>query len=289
MGAFSRSWKITKLSFDVIKKDKELLLFPLLAGIFSILFIVLMVVPSFLYSLISVDSNSITGYVILFVVYLGLAFIATFFNVCVVYTAKKRFEGGNATFGESIKFSISKLHLIFLWSLLSATVGLLLKILDNLAERMGKSGAIFVMILRSILGMAWSILTIFVVPSMVYYDLTPILAIKKSTETLKKTWGESLIRHFGLGLAQMVFILIGVPISILLFILLPGVIGMIVALSVSVVYFLTVILIFSVANSVFNTALFVYADKGKIPAGYDKETLKSTFKQKSNSLQKGII
>ena len=30
--------------------------------------------------------------------YWGLAFIATFFNVCVVYTRKTRFEGGDATF-----------------------------------------------------------------------------------------------------------------------------------------------------------------------------------------------
>ena len=35
MGAFSRSWEITKLSFSVIKQDKELLLFPIFSGIFS--------------------------------------------------------------------------------------------------------------------------------------------------------------------------------------------------------------------------------------------------------------
>ena len=71
---------------------------------------------------------------ILFLTYLGLAFIATFFNVCVVYTTKKRFEGGNATFGESVEFAFSKIHLIFAWSLVAATVGLLLRILDNIAD-----------------------------------------------------------------------------------------------------------------------------------------------------------
>ena len=33
---FGRSWELTKLSFRVIKEDKELLLFPLLGGLFSI-------------------------------------------------------------------------------------------------------------------------------------------------------------------------------------------------------------------------------------------------------------
>ena len=45
-GVFSRSWHITKLSFRVIKQDKELLLFPILAGIFSIIFIFAMLFPT---------------------------------------------------------------------------------------------------------------------------------------------------------------------------------------------------------------------------------------------------
>jgi hypothetical protein len=68
----------------------------------------------------------IVQYAIIFLTYLGLAFIATFFNVCVVYTVKIRFEGGNATFMESLKFALSKIGLIFYWSLISATVGLVL-------------------------------------------------------------------------------------------------------------------------------------------------------------------
>jgi len=80
------------------------------------------------------------AYVLLGVSYLGLSFIATFFNVCVVYTTKTRFEGGDATFFDSIKFALSKLHLIFAWSLVSATVGLLLHALDQVAQRAGLVG-----------------------------------------------------------------------------------------------------------------------------------------------------
>jgi len=98
---FSRSWKITKLSFDVIMKDKELLLFPLLAGIFSTLFMVAMLFPSIITSFMkgSGQSYGITEYLIFFITYLGLAFIATFFNVCVVYTTKIRFGEGMRLFG----------------------------------------------------------------------------------------------------------------------------------------------------------------------------------------------
>src|SRR5690606_4218374 len=161
MNAFERSWKITKLSFSVINKDRELLWFAFLSFLFSTTFSVAMIVPSILPTVmnegLSETSLEIYQYVIIFLTYFGLAFIATFFNVCVVYTAKVRFEGGNATFGESLSFAFSRIGLIFQWSLISATVGLILRILDNLASRLGKIGEIVASIIIGLLGMAWSI------------------------------------------------------------------------------------------------------------------------------------
>ncbi|MCZ7357235.1 MAG: DUF6159 family protein [Candidatus Methanoperedens sp.] len=284
---FSRSWEITKLSFNVIQKDKELLLFPLLAGIFSIIFILVMLFPSIITSFMEgrgPGSYGITEYLIFFITYLGLAFIATFFNVCVVYTTKIRFEGGNATFSESIKFARSKIGLIITWSIIVATVGLILRIIDNMAERAGESGRIVLNILTSILGMMWSIITIFVVPAMVYNDLRPMDAIKKSVQTLKKTWGESLIRYFGLGTIEFLFLFLGVIVAfVLLFVLAGlGLAGIIITIAIAVLYFLGVILVFSVANTVFNTALYVYADTGKIPEGYSKEIMQNAFKSGGN-------
>ncbi|MBW2978106.1 hypothetical protein KY331_04640 [Candidatus Woesearchaeota archaeon] len=286
MGVFSRSWKVTKLSFDVMKKDKELLLFPLLGGIFSIIFIFAMLFPTIISRMITEVTQSITfgvlEYVLLFITYLGLSFIAVFFNVCVVYTTKTRFEGGNATFFDSIKYAISKIHLIFVWSLVSATVGLILKIIERMAEKVGQGGRIILMALRSILGMIWSIVTIFVVPAMVYSNLGPIDAIKKSINTLKKTWGESIVRVIGLGLVQFLFFILGVIIIIPLFILLSalGGIGILIGIIFVIVYFIGLFLIFGVANTIFNTALYVYADQGKIPQGYDQDILSNAFRVK---------
>ncbi len=279
---FSRSWKITKLSFDVIMKDKELLLFPLLAGIFSILFMVTMLFPSIITSFMngSGQSYGIMEYLIFFITYLGLAFIATFFNVCVVYTTKIRFGGGNATFWESINFARSKITLILTWSIIVATIGLILRLIDNLAERAGKSGRLVLNILTSFLGMMWSIITIFVVPAMVYHDLKPMGAIKQSIKTLKTTWGESLIRYFGLGMIEFLFFLLGIIVTFILFFVLAGLgtTGIIAAIVIAVLYFLGVILVFNVANTIFNTALYVYADTGKIPEGFNPEIMQNAFK-----------
>jgi len=285
---FSRSWEITKLSFSVMKKDKELLLFPLLAGIFSILFILTMLFPSIISSIMGgnvLGNYGIIDYILIFITYLGLAFISTFFNVCVIYTTKIRFEGGNATFWQSISFARSKIRLIFLWSVIAATVGLILRVIDNIAERSGGTGKIILNITTSLLGMMWSVITVFVVPAMVYHDLEPFEAIKKSVETLKRTWGESLIRYIGLGSIQFLFILLGIVFTVILLFVLGGLgsIGIIIAIAIAVLYFLGVILVFNVANTIFNTALFVYSDTGKIPEGYDRETIQNAFKPKEMS------
>ncbi len=287
---FSRSWEITKISFRVISKDKELLIYPFLASIFSMLFSFAILFPTIFFSWtengIPEDMTAAFGlieYLIVFATYLGLAFIATFFNVCVVYTVKTRFEGGNATLGSSFKFAFSKFHLIFGWSLLSATVGLLLYILDRIAESLGNAGEIVVKVIRGIIGMAWNIVTIFVIPGMVYYGLGPKAAIKKSVNTLGKTWGESIVRHFGMGLIQFLLLLPGAAIATVLgFLLFPTMnyVGIIIAVAVFVVYFIILSLIFNVANSVYNTALFVYADTGKIPTGYNQNLMSNAFKPK---------
>ncbi len=280
---------LTKLSFGVIRQDKEMLLFPLLAGIFSLLFSAALLYPTIIVVLLKHHAAGgaltdaalgVADYLILFVSYLGLSFIATFFSVCVVFTTKTRFEGGDATFMDSIKYAFSKLHLIFAWSLVSATVGLILRALDQAAERSGTAGRIIIGIITSILGLVWSLITIFVIPAMVYNDLGPLDAIKRSVSTLKETWGESIVRHYGLGLIQFLFSLLGIILTVALFVLLQGfgATGPIIAISFGVIYFLGVVLVFNVANTVFNTALYAYANSGSSTGGFDESILQSAFR-----------
>jgi hypothetical protein len=280
---FSRSWEITKLCFDVIKKDKEILIFPILSSIISIIFIVLMIIPLFIGNLL----NQVLMYVILFILYIGLAFIGTFFNVAVINTAKKRFEGGNATFFESIGAAFSKIHLIFLWSLVSATVGIILQIIRDIAKSIKGVGEILLEILDKILGLVWNIATIFVLQGIVYENIGPFSAIKRSVEILKKTWGESLIRYYGLGLVEGLLIVAGVIIGIVLVVLsvlFGSVIIIILSICLVLIYITLVILIFGVANTIFNTALYVYAVTGKVPSGFSNDIMSGSFKKKEKKI-----
>ena len=288
MNAFSRSWKITKLSFAVIGKDKEMLLFPILASFTSILYLLALLFPSGVLAFLDPDnaqplSFGIAQYLMMFLTYLGLSFISTFCNVCVVYTTKTRFEGGDATFMESIRFGFSKTGVIFQWSLVSATVGLLFVLLDKLAQRLGGIGEVLLNIVRGILGLAWTIVTLFVVPTLVYENVTPKEAIQKSVEVIKKTWGENLISHYGMGLMQFLVILGIIGLSSLLAMVLPMGSGTFFAIGFGVVGVLFMSLVFNVAKTVFQTALYVYANTGQEPELFDAQTLSGAFRPKNAS------
>lgn len=278
MNAFQRSWEITKITIDVIKKDKELILFPIIGGIFSLLFLLAMLFPFILDEF--VPERSISILIIVFIIYFGLFFIATFFNVCTVYTIKSRFDGKNATFWESINFAFSRIGIIISWSMISATVGLLLRLLEDMAERMGETGKILMKIIISVIGLAWSLVSAFVIPGMIYKNVGPIKALKEATNTFKKTWGESLIRYYGLGIAQFILLLLGLIFTILsIFLTLNIPVLPWIFLSIGILYIIGVIVFFSIANSVFNTALYVYATTGKAPKGYKEDILKHAFER----------
>lgn len=286
MGVWDRSWFLARTTFGVIKQDKEMLWFPVLSGLFSILFSVALLVPTFLVHFterVAGESLAFTPleYAVLFVEYFGLAFIATFFNVCVVYTTRTRLSGGDATFGESLKFALSKIHLIAAWSLVSATVGIILRAIDKLAERAGPLGGIILSLVRFALASAWSIVTLFVIPAMVYRDLGPFEAIKDSMATLKRHWGESLVRHFGMGLAAFVCFLPALFVFALGIFVMASIPALgILLMVVGFLGALAVITVFNVANTVYNTALYHWAAHGVTPPGFDNSMIVGAFAPK---------
>ncbi len=213
MGFFKRSKEIFKASYDVVKKDKELLYFPILSALVSIAYFIGVFYPTIWVNLIAEgDSFAMEAFewIITAVIYFGLAFISQFFNFCAIYTIKVRFTGGNSTMGEAIKYALSRAHLIFLWAIVSATVGLFFRLLDQAARNAGNGGRFVLSIIRFMAGLAWSVLSLFVIPAMVYYDLTPFEAMKKSSRAFTKTWGENLVRGIGMFIFALLFGLLGV-------------------------------------------------------------------------------
>ena len=277
MSFFSRlsnGWKLAKLSLETINRNRSLLVFPLLSGFSLILVLATFFGGTFYFVgediqvLLNDDTyGNIMGYVLIFTYYLINFFIIVFFNAALVHCAIKTLNGEETSVSDGVSFAFSRIDKILGWSVLSATVGTLLQ---ALAE-MGKIGEI----IASLIGVAWSILTFFVVPVLVYEDRGVFDAVKQSGRLMKEKWGESMAANVSFGLFQI----LGLLAAGLVWYLLASV-NMIFAIVVAGAIALIVTIVISAARTVFVAA--VYNHVVGLPTGeFDGETLDSVFVSKT--------
>ncbi len=268
MGSLNRSWTLVKESFTVLKKDKELLFFPILSGVFTILLFISFIIPIFFTG--SFPFNSYLG---LFVFYLLSYFIVIFFNAGLIICANIRLSGGDPTVKDGLVGAVKHVGNIFIWAIIAATVGLLLRALSEKAEN-----NLLAQLVISFLGMAWSLLTFFVVPIMVLEKVSPFRAIKESTLLFKKVWGETVVGNFSINgvflLAYILLIALGIG-SFFLFgsASLPF-IGLLILLGLGLA------ILAGTLNGIFVTALYRYASNGELSDSFSSEHIKSAFVRK---------
>jgi len=264
MGTFGNSWKLTKMSISVIRKDKELLLLPIISATAMVLLILSIILPLSYFGM--VESNA--GYAIYFGLYFALAFISIYFNVAIIAIATIRLKGGDPTLKDGIRTANRNLGSIAKWAVISATVGLLLRILRNYLQReAGILGSIFAFVAET----AWALMTFFILPVLIFEDQPMIASIKRSGSLFKKTWGETMVAGFVLMLVFLAFTLLCIiPIAVgayLLFVVGSFFLGM-TLIVIGVCALVIVISMNFAAQGVLTAALYIYATEGKIPEDF---------------------
>lgn len=268
-----------------MKLDKELLVFPLISGIACIFVMASFAVPlwasGYVDTVMNGDENGISqmdqfiGYVVLFAYYFVNYFVIIFFNSALVACAIIRFKGGDPNLRDGFSAAWSRLPQIVGWALVAATVGLILRVIESRSEKVGA-------IVASLLGMAWSAVTYFVVPVIVVEKAGPIEAAKRSFQVLKRTWGEALSANFGIGFVVFFgYLLAIIPIVLGAFAIGAGLVPLgIVAIVIGVVSLLVVSLISSALNTIIIGALYLYAAEGTIPREFDDDLFRHAFAHK---------
>jgi len=199
------------------------------------------------------------------VAYLLITFVVTFFAAALVAGARERLLGGNPTLGSAFAVAYSRLGPIFLWSLLTGTVGLVLNAIQNRAGIFGQ------LIVRAV-GMAWQIVTWLAVPVIVVEGTGPITSLKRSAGLFKQTWGENLIGQVGFGIIGLLFMLPGLVIAGLLLVHFP-----LVGIFVGVAWVAIVSVVTSTLSGIFRTALYHFASGQPVPAEFDHAQLAGAF------------
>src|SRR5205814_1944645 len=123
------------------RRDTSILIFPLLSGICCILVIASFALPMFMTdhwrppAAEVTPAQKIAYYALLFLFYFCNYFVITFFNTALIACALARLTGGQPSVAGGFREAFSRIHLIFGWALLSATVGLILRIIEERFEK----------------------------------------------------------------------------------------------------------------------------------------------------------
>ncbi len=260
---FARSWELAKASAAVLRADKEMLLFPILSSLATLLVLATFALPV-AFTDIFADGFSPLAAVIGFLFYFCQYTVIVFFNSALVAAATIRMEGGDPTFSDGIRAARARLPAILGYAAIAATVGLLLKWLKD------RDNNVIVRLIGGGLGVAWTLATFLVVPVLVNRDIGPIDALKESVALFKRTWGENAIGNVGIGAAfgliTFAVVLLGAGVC---FLAAQASIGL--AIGLGVVFVLVVLMLGVVQaalSGIYSAALYRYATAHEAPAGF---------------------
>lgn len=277
----SNGFSLAGSTWRVLTRDKHLIMFPLISG-----FLFLLVVVSFCVPLATlVDWNQFNNqlkannnkppawvYAALFGFYFSTYFVIVFCNAALVSCALLRFNGETPRLADGFKLAMARLPQIFAWALVSATVGVILKVIESAHEKVGE-------IVASLLGTAWSVMTFFVVPVLVVEKVGPVAAVGRSLSILRRAWGEAFVGNMGLN---FIMFLLFIPVIILFVVgvllltkgmMVPGIALMVVA----GIGFLMHMAVSSALHTILLAALYQYAQDGRVPEGFDSGTMTGAF------------
>jgi len=188
--------------------------------------------------------------------------------MALIHCTRLYFQGEEVTIEKGLRFSLSKIGVIFSWAVFAGTIGALLKIIQEELGWVGK-------IITGILGVVWSIATFFVVPVIAYENLGPVGAIKRSVKLMKEKWGESLGATFSFGLINFLsFFIIGVPLF-----LIGSLIHPVVGIVLAVLGILLVAAILSAAQTIFVSAVY-HNINGDPVKHFDQQMVEKLFQKK---------
>jgi hypothetical protein len=274
----ANGWELAKESLGVLQQDKKLLLFPLMSGAACLLILGSFALPllhSDYLQLILKDRqlpSDPVGYILLFAFYFVNYFVITFFNSALVACAVVRFKGGEPTFSDGLRAATMRLPQILGWAAVSATVGVVLKLIESRSEKVGQ-------FVSALLGMGWAVTTYFVVPVLVVENVGPFQAVKRSLGVLRKTWGEALSANFGIGMIAFLFFLPAAAVVILGFVAIGTgntVLGSAI-IGLGFVMMLLVSLISTTLDSILLAALYLYAAEGAVPRPFETALFRHAF------------
>lgn len=250
---------LMKDSLLVIKHNPRLTLFPIVSGIAGIVFLAVFLGMTF--GALAVTPDDLLGPTLLVglaLVYLGTTFISVFFTAALVHQTRAVLDGAEPSLHSGMAGAWEVRWSLFAWAAISATVGIIINAIEDSNSPVGQAlGAIF--------GIAWTLMTFFIIPAIVFERPSVSGMFKQSASTFRETWGETPVSIVGVGILSFVAALPFAGPGYLL--LTSGFVLVGVALIAIGVVFGAILS--HTFKGVIKTSLYLYATEGTLPDEFD--------------------
>ncbi len=292
-GSWANSRTITKQAWAVIKENPYMLAFPVVGALLAIVAVLIVGgagVAAMGWSEVeqTADSTQISGgvEVVGILILIAAAYLATLitqiFMGGLVKCADEELQGRDSSFGAGLGAAFGRLPALMGWAAIETAIGWLLS-----AIRGNGDNNIIITILRliiaSLLAVAWSVLTFFVLPMIILRDKGPIQAIKESVGLIRQTWGLQIAGGVRIGgLIALVAILPGILFTVVgVFIAASGTPAAGVPLSaIGVIVIIAAQVLISAMRAIFSVAMLHYVENGQGFGPFDSDQLQSAVRVK---------
>ena len=273
------TWRITKISWRVLQLDRELIFFPIMGTLGAV---VVGLVAAGVFGAVGTFDRlgsageaefNVVDLIITLVAYFGGLYMIIFFNAGLVAAARERLEGGDPNVMSGIR-AVAPMWLAILgWTLITGTVGLILRALQAAAESQDSPVArIIGTILISIVGAVWAYITFFVIPVLVVERIGPFSAIRRSAGMLRRSWGEQVTAQFSFFFIYLIaIIIVAIPVVIL------AMIAPIAAIITAVILGGVALASVAAMEGIFKAALYEWVSEGKGSEWFDRALLSNAY------------
>lgn len=275
-----RTEAIMSAAWQLLKEEKQVLLLPVASSVCLMLLTVAWAIPAVIEVFMGAslpqvvrqhESGISAG---LFLLYAAAYGVAMFFNAALAVCVLRKLEGQSVSIGVGLQEAVGLLPQILGWAFLSATVGVILKTVERRSGFIGK-------VVTSLVGLAWTVATVLVVPVLVAERKGTIDAVRESVHLLRRTWGEDLLAGIGFG---ALYFFLSIP-GAVVFVIGAGMLAThpmmaVIVMTPAVLYFPLLGLVLSTLSTIFDVVLYRYAKLGTITPGFDRDLLESSFVSK---------
>ncbi len=248
MNRIRAGWTLTRTSWSVLRSDRSLAVFPVLAGIATILLAAAFGLPAVL---LYEDDMSVPAVILGAIGIYVVTFASVFFNVALAGAAAQVLDGRDATVASGVAVARARLGAVSGWAAMVASVNIVIRALQ---ERTGPLGDL----LLGGIAVAWGLVTFLAVPVIALEGTGPIETLKRSASIFRERWGEQVTGQVSIGAVVSLAAIIPAAILVAIGAAAGGVV-LGVAIALAVVLVLIAVVVGTALSQIFAVALYRFA------------------------------